>query len=83
MIANMSSSSDFDDDQHFTLANIPFGVVSTTDQPTTKRIATRLYGDVYIVPELISHELLGNLAEDVKHALSQVSTWCDWNASEF
>lgn len=59
--------------EHFTISNIPFGVVSTPDEPRPQ-IATRLYGDVFIVPKLIEKGLLAQLDQDVHTALHEVST---------
>ena len=58
-------------DEHFTLANIPYGVVSTKDSPAT-RVATRLYGQVIVLPELLVSGHLGpGLCEDTIKALNQ------------
>lgn len=67
----MASKALTPDDAHFTLTNLPFGVISTKDDPSP-RIATRLYSNVFILPELINHGLLTRLSEETKTALSQV-----------
>lgn len=42
----------YNDDAHFTISNIPFGVVSIAGgQP---QIATRLHDNVFILPKLIA-----------------------------
>lgn len=58
--------------EHFTISNIPFGVVSTAEEPK-HQIATRLHGDVFVISKLIEQGLLGELAAEVKAALCEVS----------
>jgi hypothetical protein len=60
----------FNDDTHFTIANIPFGIASRKDG--SPQAATRLLEYVYFIPELISHGLLTNLDDEVVGALIQV-----------
>lgn len=57
--------------EHFTISNIPFGVVSTSEEPK-HQIATRLHGDVFIIPKLVEKELLGELEPAVHAALLEV-----------
>lgn len=60
----------FNDDAHFTIGNIPFGIASRTDgKPQT---STRLRDQVYFLPELISHGLLPDIEEATVDALHQV-----------
>lgn len=68
----MASSTKYCDDDHFTLANLPFGVVSIENQPDVKRIATRLREHVYIFIELLEHGLLHGVNEEIKETLTQV-----------
>lgn len=57
-------------DDHFTLANIPYGIVSTKDN-ANPRVATRLYGRVFILAELHRDGHLGVLDGDIVDALSK------------
>lgn len=71
----MSSTHVDDDDSQFGLANIPFGVVSTQDDSTPKA-ATRLFGQVFRIPDLISKGLMNSLDEGTMSALLKVRTPC-------
>lgn len=66
-------------DNHFTISNIPFGVVSTSDNPKPQ-IATRLHGDVFLIPKLLESRLLGEVDREVYEALVEVS---DFQFEEF
>lgn len=71
----MSSSRPISDGDQFGLANIPFGVVSTAQDPIP-RIATRLNDQVFTLPDLIENGLLDHLDQDIKSSLSQVGDCC-------
>jgi hypothetical protein len=60
---------DFNDDDHFTLANLPLGIASRPNG--TPQAATRLREYVYFLPELVSKELI-ELDENIEHAIIQV-----------
>lgn len=70
MVADSCRATSDTYDEHFTLANIPYGIVSTKDN-VESRVATRLYGQVFILPELHRHGHLGILDEDTAEALKQ------------
>lgn len=74
MLLKMALSVVTNDDHHFTLSNIPFGIVSIESDPKRKRIATRLLGDVFPIEDLIEHDLLKGLDDVTREALQQVST---------
>lgn len=65
----MARINDKDYNDHFTLANIPYGVISTPDN-SQARIATRLHGSFFVISELIQCGLLGNLDSTIQKALS-------------
>ena len=58
-------------DSEFGLANIPFGVVSTKFDPNPK-IATRLFDQVVLIPNLIEGGHLDHLNPSVQSSLLQV-----------
>lgn len=60
----------FNDDAHFTLANIPFGIASR-GTGGKRQSATRLRDYIYFIPELLAAEVF-DLPEDIKVALAQV-----------
>ena len=62
----------FNDDNHFTLANIPFGIASRNGDNELLQSATRLKNNVYFLPELITAGLL-KVEKNTKLALQQVS----------
>lgn len=64
------SSPNYDD--HFTISNIPFGVVSTPEN-AKRQIATRLHGNVFLIPKLLENGLLGDVDREVSDALLEVS----------
>lgn len=62
------------EDGHFGLANIPFGVISTQVNGTPS-IATRVFGGVYTMQDLIDQGLLEFSEEEIEDALLQVRQW--------
>lgn len=71
------SGSQKNDDAQFGLANVPFGVVSTRTNPRPQ-IATRIAGQVYVLPDLISAGYMNFLTAEVKSSLGNVCyprTW--------
>lgn len=60
------------DDAQFGHANIPFGVISTRNAQSP-RIATRIGGQVFRLPDLIDAGYLENLDSDIKYTLYDVS----------
>lgn len=65
----------YNDDDHFTLANVPFGLASRPD--LEPQAATRLHQYVYFIPELIA---LGKLEfpEHINSALRKVTPQWPW-----
>jgi hypothetical protein len=61
----------FNDDGHFTLANIPFGIASRKGEDAPRQSVTRLRNRVYFLPELITAGQL-KVDKDTKTALKQV-----------
>ena len=70
-IAVMPKTHVDDNGAQFGFKNIPFGVVSTQDDPVPKA-ATRLFRHVFRLPDLISRNLMGNLDEETRSALLKV-----------
>jgi hypothetical protein len=71
-VMTSTTSSPANNDAHFTIANIPFGIASRKDG--NPQAATRLLGFVYFIPEMISHGLLTDLDDEIVGALVQVFT---------
>ena len=63
----------FNDDDHFTLANIPFGVASRQGQDSKPQIATRLRDHVYFISDLVNSKQT-DLPDHVRSPLAQVSS---------
>jgi hypothetical protein len=61
----------FEDDDHFTLANIPFGIASRVASGKLQS-ATRLKEYIYFIPELLAAGLFDS-PENIRVALAQVS----------
>lgn len=65
-----------DENSQFGLANIPFGVVSTKADPIPK-IATRLFDQVYLIPNLVANGHLDQLSPSTRSSLFQVWSFND------
>ena len=61
------------DNDHFTLANMPYGIASARSHPQPG-VATRLRGNVYFLEDLVKQELIGPFASDTVQALSSQQT---------
>jgi fumarylacetoacetase len=57
--------------EHFSLANIPFGIASSTVHPA-KSVVTRLCDDVIFLDRLVEANVLSDLSLELIEALSQV-----------
>ena len=60
-----------DDNSQFGLANIPFGVVSTKGDPIPK-IATRVFDQAFLIPNLVTNGHLDHLNPSTRSSLLQV-----------
>jgi hypothetical protein len=63
----------YSDNEHFTLANIPFGIASKTGHNDKRQASTRLRDYVYFLPMLVAE---GHLVvdEEISQAIQKV---CD------
>jgi len=59
------------ENSQFGLANIPFGVVSTKADPIPK-IATRVFDQVFLIPNLVANGHLDHLNPSTRSSLLQV-----------
>lgn len=57
--------------EHFSLANIPFGIASSVAHPT-KSVVTRLQDNVIFLDQVAEAKALKGLSEDLIESLSQV-----------
>ena len=69
--ATMTTTSSTNESAQFGPTNIPFGVISTNDNPKP-RIATRLFDQVFSLADLISRGYLDKLDDQTKSSLTQV-----------
>jgi fumarylacetoacetase len=61
------------DNDHFTLANIPYGIASAQER-SKLGVATRLHGNVYFLDDLIKNKLIGPFSSETEEALSNQRT---------
>ena len=57
--------------EHFSIANIPFGIASSTTHPT-KSVVTRLRDDVIFLDRVAEAGVLRELTKELIESLSQV-----------